>query len=143
MWVFSSNFTYLLVLQLFAGFAWGGFELLTILSFFDTTDERTRARVLALFNLLNGVGIVTASLIGGLVLHEIGSQGYMYIFLASSSLRAAVVILFNSGAGKRRPGEHTFQNVFMRVISFRPGQGPELRPVVMDEARKDDEARTP
>lgn len=136
LWVLSRSFAYLMVLQLFAGFAWAGFELMTILSLFDTTDERTRARVLALFNLLNGVAIVSASLIGGVVLRELGSEGYMYIFLASSLLRGAVVILFNSGAGHRRPGEHTFQNVFMRVIGFRPGQGPELRPVVMDEGRE-------
>jgi MFS family permease len=133
LWVLSRDFTYLLALQLFAGFAWAGFELTTILSFFDTTDERTRALVLSLFNLLNGVAIVSASLIGGLVLRQFGSDGYMYIFLASSILRLFVVLLFNSGAGIRRPHEHTFQNVFMRVISFRPGQGADLRPVVMDE----------
>lgn len=133
LWIFSRDFTYLLALQLFAGFAWAGFELTTILSFFDTTDERTRARVLSLFNLFNGVAIVSASLLGGLVLRHFGSAGYMYIFLASSLLRFVVVLLFNSGAGVRRPHEHTFRNVFMRVISFRPGQGADLRPVVMDE----------
>jgi len=135
LWVVSNNFTYLLVLQLFAGFAWSGFELMTVLSFFDTTDERTRARVLSLFTLFNGVGVVTASVIGGSVLRQFGSSGYTYIFLASSFLRLVVVLLFNSGAGNRRPGEHTFQNVFMRVIGFRPGQGPDLRPVVMDDPR--------
>lgn len=133
LWVFSRDFTYLLALQLFAGFAWAGFELTTILSFFDTTDDRTRARVLSLFNLFNGFAIVIASLVGGLVLQHFGSVGYMYIFLASSILRLVVVLSFNSGAGIRRPGEHTFQNVFMRVISFRPGQGADLRPVVMDD----------
>jgi MFS family permease len=134
MWVISSNFTYLLALQLFAGFAWSGFELMTVLSLFDTTDERSRARVLSIFNLLNGLAIVCASLVGGAVLRHFGPPGYMAIFLASSFSRLVVVLLFNSGAGHRRPGEHTFQNVFLRVIGFRPGEGPELRPVVMDEA---------
>jgi hypothetical protein len=133
LWVVSSNFTYLVMVQLFAGFAWSGFELITILSFFDTTDEGTRARVLSLFHLFNGVASVGASLIGGAILRHFGAAGYMYIFVTSSLLRLAVVLLFNSGAGNRRPGEHTFQNVFLRVISFRPGQGPDLRPVVIDE----------
>jgi MFS family permease len=141
LWVVSSNFAYLMALQLFAGFAWSGFELMTVLSLFDTTDERTRARVLSLFNLFDGIAIVSASLIGGLVLRHFGSDGYMYIFLASSTLRGATVLLFNSGAGHRRAGEHSFQNVFLRVISFRPGQGPELRPALIDEtpAKRQDE----
>jgi len=133
MWVISTNFVFLIGLQMFSGFAWSGFELMTMLSLFDTTDESTRARVLSLFNLFDGIAIVTASLVGGLVLRQFGSAGYMYIFLASSILRGVTVLLFNSGAGHRRANEHTFQNVFLRVISFRPGQGPELRPALIDE----------
>ena len=137
LWVVSDRFAYLLGLQLFAGFAWAGFELTNILNFFDCTDDRNRAQVLSLYNLLNGIAIVTASLLGGLVLQALGSRGYTYIFLASSACRAVAVLFLARGVGARRQaGEHSFRNVFFRVITLRPGQGPDLRPVVVTDKRE-------
>ncbi len=135
LWVFSSNFTYLLALQLFAGFAWAGFELTTILNFFDCTEEHNRARVLSVYNLLNGITIVTGTLLGGAMLRTMAAGNYFYLFLASSAVRALTVIFLTRGVGARRAREHSFQNVFVRVITLRPGQGPTLRPVVMGGAR--------
>lgn len=135
LWTISDHFAYLLALQLLAGFAWAGFELTTVLNFFDYTDDANRAAVLSLYNLLNGVAIVIGSLLGGAVLLALGSQGYAVIFLASSTLRALTLLLLARGVGERRGGEHSFQHVFTRVVTLRPGQGPGLRPVVLDEPR--------
>lgn len=136
LWVVSGNFAYLIGLQVFAGFAWAGFELTTVLNFFDCTDDRNRAQVLSLYNLLNGVAIVIGSLVGGTVLHYFPTAGYPYIFLGSSVCRAATVLFVARGVGaRRRPREHSFGNVFFRVITLRPGQGGSLRPVVIDDDR--------
>lgn len=129
-WAISSNFYFLIVLQLLAGFAWAGFELMIVLSFLDTTDEGTRARVLSIYNLLNGIGIVVGSLVGGALLYAFDEAGFVTVFLVSSVLRAGAVLAFARGAGIRRPVEHDFEDVLIRVISFRPGQGQGLRPVV-------------
>jgi MFS family permease len=131
LWVVSDNFLYLFALQIVAGFAWAGYELMTVLSFFDTTDNENRARVLSVFNLFNAVAIVVASLVGGAILRLFGNAGYMYIFLGSTVLRLLIALVFARGAGMRRPVEHTFRNVFVRVVSLRPGQGQGLRPIVM------------
>ncbi len=136
MWAISSSFYYLVALQLLAGFAWAGFELLVVLSFLDTTDEHSRARVLAIYNLLNGIAVVAGSLAGGLLLHTFGADGFVWVFIASTALRLAAVLAFARGAGVRRPVEHDLDQVLLRVISFRPGQGPAMRPVVFSNGSK-------
>jgi MFS family permease len=126
MWVLGDHYLYLIGLQLFAGFSWAGFELMTILVFFDCTDDRNRAQVLSLYTLVNGVAIVVASLIGGSILRAIGGDnGYWTIFLLSSASRAVVVwCLVRGFAVRDLPWQHSFRDVFVGIISMRPGQGP-------------------
>jgi len=128
LWVVSGNFFYLLGLQLVAGFAWAGLELTIILNFFDYTTDRNRAEVLAVYNLLNGLAIVAGSLAGGTVLRRVGSAGYPYIFLASSALRALTFLVFGRRLPPVRAAEHAFRHVFLRVLSLRAGQDPDLPP---------------
>ncbi len=134
LWVLSDNFAYLVALQLFAGFAWAGFELSTFLNLFDCTDNGNRSQVLSLYNLLNGALIVGGSLLGGTVMQTVGDAGYQYIFVLSSLGRALTVAALARGVGvRRRLDEHSFRNVFTRVVTLRPGQGAMTRPVVLGE----------
>jgi MFS family permease len=134
LWLVSHNFAYLLGLQMVAGFAWAGFELATVLNLFDCTTDRNRAQVLSIYSLLNGVAIVAGSLVGGTVVHVLGDHGYAVIFVVSSFCRAAVVLSVASGVGvRRRSKEHSFRNVFVRVITLRPGEGEDVDAVVLDE----------
>lgn len=136
LWVVSDNFAYLMGLQLVAGFAWAGFELTTFLNLFDCTSDDNRAQVLSVYNLLNASVIVTGSLLGGAVMRHLGTRGYSYIFILSSLCRALVVAGMARGVGVRlRVTEHSFRNVFLRVITLRPGQGAATRPVVLPEDR--------
>jgi MFS family permease len=137
LWVVSDNYAYLIGLQLFAGFAWAGFELSMFLNLFDCTDDRNRAQVLSIYNVCNSVAIVVGSLLGGIVLRWLGDPGYFTIFVLSSLGRAVVVATMARGVGvRRRTAEHSFRNVFLRVITLRTEPGPDLRPIVMDEERK-------
>ncbi|MGH7858931.1 MAG: MFS transporter, partial [Candidatus Binatia bacterium] len=132
LWVLSDNYAYLIALQLFAGFAWSGLELATFLNFFDCTDERNRAQVLSLYNLLNGLAIVAGSLLGGTCLRWLGDDGYHVIFLLSSTLRGVSLVFLGRGVGRRRTaGEHSYRDVFLRVMTLRPGQGPDDRPLIL------------
>lgn len=66
-----------------------------------------------------------------------GAGGYpALLFLSSSALRALALAGFARGVGTRRGGEHSFQQVFLRVITLRPGDGPGLPPVVVDDERR-------
>jgi hypothetical protein len=52
-------------------------------------------------------------------------------------MRAATVARFTRGVGARRAVEHSFQDVFIRVIGVRAGQGQDVRPLVMgDDVRR-------
>ncbi len=133
LWVVSDHFAYLIALQVFAGFAWAGFELATVLNLLDATDDADRAQVLSLYTLLNGVAIVVGSLVGGTVLRALGDGGYHLLFLGSSALRAVAMLRLARGVGVRRAQEHSFPAVFVRVLSMRPGRGPELRPIVFED----------
>lgn len=116
LWVVSDAFVYLVGLQLLAGFAWSGFELATMLNLLDATDDADRAQVLSLYTLLNGVAIVLASVLGGLVLRGFGEVSYHGLFLASTALRAATVLLVASGVGVRRPGEPSFGSALAQAL---------------------------
>lgn len=135
LWLVSNNFAYLVVLQTVAGFAWAGFELTTILNLFDCTGDDNRAQVLSIYSLFNGVLIVTGSLFGGSVMHMLDDRGYAVIFVVSAFCRAAVVLTLARGVGvRRRSGEHSFRDVFVRVITLRPGEGDDVDVVVLGEA---------
>jgi MFS family permease len=136
LWLVSDSFAYLLGLQIVAGFAWAGFELATFLTFFDCTTERNRASVLTAYNLLNGVAIVVGSLLGGSVLALAPLHGYAIIFAASTMLRALALAALAPGVA-RRPGavEHRFGDVFLRVVTLRPGQDPDDRPIILPRRR--------
>ncbi len=134
LWVVSDNFGYQIALQLVGGFAWAGFELTTFLNLFDCTEDRNRAQVLSIYNLFNGVMIVTGSMLGGAVMHAVGDAGYHPIFIISSMCRALIVVFLARGVSvKRRGGEHSFRDVFTRVVTLRPSEGDDVGPVVIDE----------
>ncbi len=119
MWVVSDNLFWLIALQTFAGFAWAGFDLALLLNLFDCTDERDRSAVLSAYNLLNGFAIVLGSLLGGTILDALGASGYHVIFILSSSLRLATLLVFGRGVGRRRPGELSFRDVLLRALTPR------------------------
>ncbi|MFN8644765.1 MAG: hypothetical protein U0802_25030, partial [Candidatus Binatia bacterium] len=129
----SDRVASLVALQVFAGFAWAGFELATVLNLLDATDDADRAQVLSLYTLLNGVAIVAGSLLGGLVLRALGDHGYHGLFIASSLLRAVTMLRLARGVGVRRAREHSFPAVLARVLSMRTGSGSGWRPLVFED----------
>ncbi len=135
LWLASDDFFFLLGLQVLAGFAWAGFDLMTVLNLFDCSAPHERARVLAAFNLVNGIAIVVGSLAGGLAFHSLGATAYVPVFLSSTMIRGLTSLSFSSGAGLRRPDEHSFGEVLIRVMSLRPGLGPRIRPLAIRQAR--------
>ena len=135
LWLFGDGFLYLLALQVLAGFAWAGFDLMTVLNLFDCSSPAERSRALAAFNLINGVAIVLGTLLGGLAFLALGDAAYAPVFLASSVLRGVTSLAFGRGAGLRRDDEHSFGAVLLRVMSLRPGLGPRLRPIAIRRPR--------
>jgi MFS family permease len=107
LWNFSDSFAYLMAVQTYAGLTWAGYELAQLLLFFDTIPTERRVGTLTLFNLFNAMAIFLGSIVGGLILAELGAgrEAYRMLFLASTLVRIAamlVLVRLPAWAAKRR-----------------------------------------
>lgn len=108
-WNVSSNFWWLTALQLYAGAAWGAYELALVLLFFETIPEQERTSVLTLYNVANSTAIVVGSAIGALILSagDVAPIAYNVVYSASTIGRLlAVTMLWWFHALPRAAYEH-------------------------------------
>lgn len=94
-WSISSNYFWLLALQMFAGAAWGAYELALVLLFFETIPESERTSLLTLYNVANSVALAVGSLIGAVILNGLGvsANSYLWVFAASTFFRGLTLLL--------------------------------------------------
>lgn len=117
----SDNFVWLICLQLVAGAAWGAYELAMMLMFFETIPEEERTSILTLYNVANSSAIVLGSLIGAGVLKfvGVGVAGYMAVYVASTLVRAASLLLLC-----RIPSMTVTNDIMpLRTLAVRPSMG--------------------
>ncbi len=95
LWLVSDWFPYLIGVQILAGAIWAAWELATLLLVFETIREQERTSILTTFNLANAIAMVAGSLLGGLILHQMGEEkiGYLTIFALSSCVRVLTLPL--------------------------------------------------
>jgi len=96
-WVISHNFWWLIVVQVFSGFAWAGFQLSSSVFIFDAAPQQNRTRYIALYNTLIFLGVSVGSLTGGIVaplLPPFMGSYFLSIFIVSGVARLAVVLFF-------------------------------------------------
>lgn len=137
LWLVSDDFWYLLALQLFAGAAWAALELSTLLSFFETLEDRDRSSVLTAFNLANTLAIALGAVGGALVfrLLETVDGVYPLLFLGSSLARLLVLLLLPKPA----PATHAPEEVALRTLAVRPSAGAIQRPILPTLESRDQE----
>jgi MFS family permease len=87
LWIINRNPVYLIVIQVFAGLVWGGFNISTFNFIFDAVPSPDRTRSIAYFNVINGVAIFAGSLTGGIIMQRLpslfGSQILTLLFISS------------------------------------------------------------
>lgn len=96
-WVPYHSFWWLIVMQLFSGFAWAGFQLSSSVFIYDASPPRNRTRYIALYNSIVFLCISLGSLTGGVVaphLPPIMGSYFLSIFLVSGVARLVVALLF-------------------------------------------------
>lgn len=137
LWLLSQNFWYLLALQLFSGTAWAALELATLLSFFEGIDERDRASVLAVFNLVNATAVTIGAALGSqLFLRVEGPAVYLWLFGVSSVLRLLTLFVLRRAAS----GVETHAELELRTLAVRPSAGAIDRPILATVHTDEDEA---
>ena len=98
MWLFSHSLWYLLVIQVFGGFFWAGFNLCAINFIYDAVSPEKRTRCISYFNFINGFGMFAGALFGGYLIKVVPAYfGYqvMTIFLISGIVRALVAFVLS------------------------------------------------
>lgn len=93
-WVFSTNYHWLLALQVFSGAAWGAYELALMLLFFETIPERDRTNILTVYNVANSLALVLGSTLGAAVLKwgAVSQESYLWVFGISTCVRMGSLI---------------------------------------------------
>jgi MFS family permease len=96
-WALNHSLWWLIIMQIFSGFAWAGFQLSSGVFIFDAAPARNRTRYIAVYNSLIFLGVSMGSLTGGILAPLlppfIGSQ-FLSIFIVSGVARLAVALFF-------------------------------------------------
>jgi len=119
LWLFSTNFYYLILIQFYSGIAWAGFELSAFNFVFDTTTPPKRARCVAYYNIINGVLIFLGVTIGSLIVryNQVFWTKYYLVFLISGLLRYAVSFVFLPKLREvRKVYDISYNKIFFKMV---------------------------
>lgn len=95
LWIAGDSFAWFIILQVYAGVAWAGFDLGMLMALFDADDDAERISLQVLFSALQAITTASASLIGGAVLSSFGAdhEAYLVMFMVSAVGRIAAVAM--------------------------------------------------
>jgi MFS family permease len=88
---FASAIIYLLIVELFSGFVWAGFNLCARNFIYDAVTRQKVALCISYYNVLSGIGVFAGATIGGLIasmnFNFFGIGPILFIFLLSALMR--------------------------------------------------------
>jgi len=128
LWLVSHHPVYLMVVQMWAGFAWSGVTLASGNFIYDAVTPQKRVRCIAYFNVINGVAIFFGSSLGGLLASRMPQLfGYrlLALFVLSCLCRLAIyVVLSRCFREVRQARAVSLGELFFSVVGIRPLVGP-------------------
>lgn len=126
LWLFSTDFIYLALIQVYSGFTWAGFEIATFNYIFDATTPQKRATCVAYYNALNGIMIFVGAVFGSLIVkynHMFWSI-YLLVFLLSFILRITSSLFFLPFLKEFRRVENiSYKDLVIKAIMGMPTMG--------------------
>ncbi len=124
LWLFSQEIYYLVIIQVFAGFVWAGFNLSVMNFIYDAVMPEKRTRCIAYFNVINGIAICLGALLGGVLVKAMPTlfgHRLLALFLLSGVMRAAFAFIFLPMIKEvRRVEKIRSIDIFFSVIKLRP-----------------------
>ncbi len=126
LWLFSRDVLYLIIIQVYSGFIWAGFEISSFNFIFDTTSPQKRATCVAYYNVLNGIAILAGAMIGSLIVkyNSVFWSKYLLVFVISCLLRYLASFIFIPRLKEVRPVEDIgYHRLFFKIISTMPASG--------------------
>lgn len=127
LWLASGNTGWLIAIQAYSGFVWGGFEIASFSFIFDTTSSQKRATCVAYYNIINGVALIAGAMLGSVIVssNAVFWSPYLLVFLLSGVLRLAASALFLPRIREVRIVETIgYSRLFMKVVTSMPTMGP-------------------
>ncbi|MBL7164976.1 MAG: MFS transporter [Dehalococcoidales bacterium] len=95
LWLVSKEVYFLIPIQILAGFAWSGFNLVSSNFLYDVSPRENRTQNIAIFNAINGLAMCLGALTGGFLvsrLPQINGSSLLTLFLISGILRGLIVL---------------------------------------------------
>jgi MFS family permease len=133
LWLISSQLWFVLLIQLYSGIFWAGFNLAAANFVFDAVTPPKRARCIAYQAIINGVFVLSGSLCGALIATRmpvewgdtfawlIKPSRFLPLFVISAALRLFAVAGLLPLFKEVRPVEHIRgHELLVRITSLRP-----------------------
>jgi len=128
LWLFSSNFYYLIIVEIFSGLSWAGFNLSSSNFIFDAVKPENRVRCIAYYKFFEGMAIFAGALFGGFLISILPAWIFIssipFVFLISGVLRLVTSLLLLPTLKEARLIElgigHSF---FKKYLTIRPSEG--------------------
>lgn len=128
LWAISKSFTFIFILEIFTGLAWGAFEIAFFVTCFEEIPTHEQARFMSWYNFLHTIAIGVGCVAGLSLFRQLGPSidSYFTIFIISSLIR--LVSLFYFPRKKIINGKMVV-STFSRSIAVRPNMGFVGRPL--------------
>jgi MFS family permease len=152
LWLFSTNYFYLLGVQCVSGLVWAGFSLSASNFVFDLTPPERRATLMAAHNVLAALAVFVGAVIGGYLGTHLPNEITLFgntfswlsalygVFLLSGLMRLAVAIGFLPRLREvRQVRPMSMTGLIFRVTRFAPVSGLIFEIVGTLRRRKNDD----
>ncbi len=126
LWIFSGSFWYLILIQIYSGFVWAGFEMASFNFIFDTTKPEKRATCVAYYNALIGMAIFAGAMLGGAIAkyNHLFWSSYLAVFLISGLIRYAASLVFLPKLREVRQVQNIgYRNLMLKIVTSMPTMG--------------------
>lgn len=128
LWVVSPDPAYIIAIQLFSGFAWGGFNLVAGNFAYDSLEPGKIARYLAYHNIIVGAMVVLGGIAGSVIIEYSGmailGSAYLFVFLVSTALRLLAAGFFLPKIKEpKEVRQITERQLFFNMVTIRPIHG--------------------
>ena len=123
LWIVGQAPWYLVMVEMFSGFLWAGFNLCAANFIYDAASPQKRTRCIAYFNVVNGFALACGALLGGFMvryLPPLFGHKILMLFFISAMLRLAAAWIMPRMLKEVRHVEHIKSlDLFFSMIRLR------------------------
>jgi MFS family permease len=136
LWLFGTSFEWLLVAQVFSGFAWAGFELASFNFLLDATEPAKRPTYIAYYNVVNGIFVFIGALAGALLLKytHLFWSAFLLTLVVSTILRLIVAVYYSPRLREVRSVDHiSYKDLLFNILSIDSNVGLQHQVTVINK----------